>query len=233
MLLDLDVPQALDALLLAVVVPLVAGRVVLIADFGDAQGEKREGEQLKGVFGGGAVVDFGEEGVLSAGFLVGGGVEGANGAFDCLLVRCGSWGGLGCRDGLPLNMSLRFSSCTTVRGFRSCVLSQFATARASGLGGPGWMGCCCCCCWASCCACICACCWAMACCRILWTNSWTEMPCFAASAASCCWICWICSGVGRSPFGPWMLMGRPSGSGGGPPCGGPLSCATSSLILDC
>jgi Flp pilus assembly protein TadB len=61
-LLDFDVPEALDTLLLAVVVAFMAGRVAV--DLGYAKGEKREGKQFESVLGGGAVVDFGKEGVL-------------------------------------------------------------------------------------------------------------------------------------------------------------------------
>ena len=85
MLLDLDVPQALDALLLAVVVALVAWLVAV--EFGNAQREEREREQFECVFGGCAVGDFGEEGVLGARFLVGGGLEGADGALDWVFVN--------------------------------------------------------------------------------------------------------------------------------------------------
>lgn len=77
-LLDLDGPEALDAGLWFGVV--VASMRV---DFGDAQGEKGEREEFEDVFGGGAVGDGGEEGVLfGGGFGVGGGFEGADGAFD-------------------------------------------------------------------------------------------------------------------------------------------------------
>jgi hypothetical protein len=77
-LLDLDGPKALDAGLWFGVV--VAGVRV---DFGDAQREKGEREEFEDVFGGGAVGDWGEEGVLfGGGFGVGGGFEGADGAFD-------------------------------------------------------------------------------------------------------------------------------------------------------
>lgn len=83
-LLDLDVPETLDALLLAVVVALVTGCVAV--DFGDAECEEGEREQFECIFGRGAVVDFGEEGVLCAGFLVGGGLENANCALDWVVV---------------------------------------------------------------------------------------------------------------------------------------------------
>lgn len=49
MLLDLDVPEALDVLLLAVVVALVAGRIAF--DLGNAKREKREGKKLECVLG--------------------------------------------------------------------------------------------------------------------------------------------------------------------------------------
>lgn len=79
-LLDADGPQALDALGFGVVVAIVG---VLRVDLGDAQGKQREREQLECVLGGGAVVDFGEERVLCARFLVGGGGEGADGSQNC------------------------------------------------------------------------------------------------------------------------------------------------------
>lgn len=77
-LLDLDGPQALDAVLGFGVV--VAGVGV---DFGDAEGEEGEGEELEDVFSGGAVCHRGEEGIfLCGGFGVGWGFDGADGTFD-------------------------------------------------------------------------------------------------------------------------------------------------------
>jgi len=76
-LLDTDVPLTLDALLLAVGMALV--RIYLV----HAESEHGEREELEGVFGAGAVVDFGENGILGACFFVGVGVEGANGTLDC------------------------------------------------------------------------------------------------------------------------------------------------------
>lgn len=76
MLLNADVPQALDALLFAVRMAFM--RIYFI----DAEGEHGQREELEGVLGAGAVVDFREDGVLGAGFLVGIGVEGADGALD-------------------------------------------------------------------------------------------------------------------------------------------------------
>ena len=69
-LLNLDSPQSLDALGLGVVVPFVC----VVVDFGDAESEEREREEFEDVFGGCAVVYFGEEGVLGARFLVGRGL---------------------------------------------------------------------------------------------------------------------------------------------------------------
>lgn len=66
-LLDADGPQTLDALGLGVVVAFVT---MLGVDLGDAKGEEGEREQLECVLGRGAVVDFREEGVLRARFLV-------------------------------------------------------------------------------------------------------------------------------------------------------------------
>lgn len=80
MLLDADGPQALDALGFGVVVAFVT---VLGVDFRDAQCEQRQRQQLECVLGGGAVMDFGEEGVLRARFLVRGGGEGADCSQDC------------------------------------------------------------------------------------------------------------------------------------------------------
>lgn len=77
---DGDGPEALCALCFlgwGVVVAFV--RVGLL----DAQREEGEREELEGAFGGGAVGYGGEEGVLFARFFVGGGLEGAEGAFDC------------------------------------------------------------------------------------------------------------------------------------------------------
>jgi hypothetical protein len=61
-LLNFDVPQALDALLLAVVVAFVAWSIAV--DFIDAECEEGEGEQFEGILGRGAVVDFRKERVL-------------------------------------------------------------------------------------------------------------------------------------------------------------------------
>ena len=64
---------------------LSVGGVVGV-DFLDAQGEHGDGEELEDVFGGGAVGHFREEGsFLGAGFGVGGGLDGADGAFDWVL----------------------------------------------------------------------------------------------------------------------------------------------------
>ena len=78
--LDLDGPQALDALSLLgggrVVVAFVRVRLV------HAEGEHRHGEELEGVFQRGAVGDFGKGGVLLAGFGVFGGLQGSEGTFN-------------------------------------------------------------------------------------------------------------------------------------------------------
>jgi hypothetical protein len=47
-----------------------------------AESEEGERQQLEAVLGFGAVGYWREEGVLCAGFFVGGGFEGADGAFD-------------------------------------------------------------------------------------------------------------------------------------------------------
>jgi hypothetical protein len=81
----------------------------LRVDLGDAEGEEGERKEFEGVFGGGAVVDFGEEGVLGASFLVGGGLEGSDCAFDCsslVSTYCETKD----KAVLPLNIFLRFSS---------------------------------------------------------------------------------------------------------------------------
>ena len=74
LLFDLDCPETLDTLFL-----LLFG---WLFDLGHTEGKQREGEELEGVFGAGAIRDFGQEGVLLAGFLVCRRVEGANGTFD-------------------------------------------------------------------------------------------------------------------------------------------------------
>lgn len=62
------------------------GRVVAVAfvrvDFRDAQGEEGEREEFEDFGGGGFGCDGWEGGVFRGGFLVGGGLEGAEGAFD-------------------------------------------------------------------------------------------------------------------------------------------------------
>jgi hypothetical protein len=82
-LLDLDCPQALDALRLGVVVALVR----IFVDLGDSECEERKRKELEAVLGGGAVVDFGKEGVLRPGFLVCGGLDGADCSLDCVVVK--------------------------------------------------------------------------------------------------------------------------------------------------
>jgi len=87
LLLDLDGPETLDALRL-----VGAGSVAVTlmrVDLGDAQREQRHGQQLECVFEGGAVGDLGEEGVLLAGFLVGWGLQGAEGALDWVVSLLG------------------------------------------------------------------------------------------------------------------------------------------------
>lgn len=75
--LDLDRPEALDALRL---LPVVVGRVGV--DLADSEREHRHGEELEGVLERGAVLDLGQERVLLARFLVGGRLEGSERAFD-------------------------------------------------------------------------------------------------------------------------------------------------------
>lgn len=115
MLLDLDGPETLDTFWLCVIVACMCGGGI---DLGDTECEKRQRKQFESVLGGGAVFDFREEGVLGAGFLVGGGLEGADGSLDyvsesamCRMVQCQPFS--------PLNISFLFSSWTTVRGFSS------------------------------------------------------------------------------------------------------------------
>lgn len=84
-LFDLDGPQALDALGLGVVVALVR----VFVDLVDAEGKQGQREEFEGVLGGCAVRDFGEEGVLGACFLVGGGLEGTDCSLDCGVVSNG------------------------------------------------------------------------------------------------------------------------------------------------
>ena len=49
---------------------------------GYSQGKEREGQELEAVLGRGAIMDFGEQRVLGAGFLVGGGLKGADCSLD-------------------------------------------------------------------------------------------------------------------------------------------------------
>ena len=78
---DLDRPQTFNALL------LFLRRAVVVAfvwiGFGHPERQHVDRHQLEGALGLKFVGDFGEEGVLGAGFFVGVGLEGAEGAFDC------------------------------------------------------------------------------------------------------------------------------------------------------
>ncbi len=69
LLLDFDGPEALDALLVFLYWCVVVAFVLV--DFGDAESEEGEWEELECVFKGGTVGDGGEEGVLFAGRFVG------------------------------------------------------------------------------------------------------------------------------------------------------------------
>lgn len=82
LLLNLDVPETLHPLNLTMSMAVVLS----VHDFADAEGEEVEGEETEGVVSVGDGLDFGEEGVLCGGFLVGIGLEGANGSLDW-------WGG--------------------------------------------------------------------------------------------------------------------------------------------
>lgn len=81
MLLDLDVPEALDVLLLGVVVALMSWRITL--DLGDTERKEGEREELERVLSRCAVRDFRKQGVLCSGFLVRGRLESANSSLDC------------------------------------------------------------------------------------------------------------------------------------------------------
>lgn len=59
--------------------------LALVGNLGDAEREEGAREQGEGLRGGEGVADFGEEGVLAAGGLVGGGLECAEGALDCII----------------------------------------------------------------------------------------------------------------------------------------------------
>lgn len=74
---DLDGPLALDALGFLMT---VAGVRI---DLGDAQGEHRHGKQLEGVFEGGAVGDFGQQGILLTRLFVGRGLQSTQRSLDC------------------------------------------------------------------------------------------------------------------------------------------------------
>lgn len=59
--------------------------LALVGNLGDTEGEERAREEGEGLCGGEGVADFGEEGVLVTGGLVGGGLQGAEGALDCII----------------------------------------------------------------------------------------------------------------------------------------------------
>jgi hypothetical protein len=80
-LLNPHIPESLDTLRFGVVMTLVT---VAIVDFVYTQGKHGERKELEGVLGSDAVGDFGKEGVLGAGFDVGGRLEGTYGTFDCI-----------------------------------------------------------------------------------------------------------------------------------------------------
>jgi hypothetical protein len=79
-LLDPHVPESLDALGFGVAVALVAGAVI---DFVHAQSEHGKREELEGVLGSDAVVDFRKERVLGTRFDIGRRLKGTNGTLDC------------------------------------------------------------------------------------------------------------------------------------------------------
>jgi hypothetical protein len=108
-------------------------------DFGDSESKEGEWKELESVFKGGAVGDLWEERVLLAGFCVCLGFKSSKGTFYCETVRIFEY--LDPERFLPLNISLRCPFKIHVRGFRSWLFRNFATARASGFGGPGVMGC--------------------------------------------------------------------------------------------
>ena len=62
---------------------LAVCRVLVRVELRNTQREHADGEEFKGVLGGGAVGDFREDGVFAAGFFVGGGLKGADCSFDC------------------------------------------------------------------------------------------------------------------------------------------------------
>jgi hypothetical protein len=116
LLLDLDSPEALDTFCL-----VGAGGVVVAfvrIAFGDTESEEGHREKLEGVFKGGAVSDLGEELVFLARLFVRGGLEGAEGSFDCLLLLALATSGIGGRS-LPLNISFRCPLRMHVLIFRS------------------------------------------------------------------------------------------------------------------
>jgi hypothetical protein len=108
-------------------------------DFGDSESEEGEREELESVFEGGAVGDFREERILLAGFGVCFGLKSSKGAFNCESVKIFEYSDF--EESLPLNISFRCPFKIHVRGFRSWLFRNLATARASGFGGPGVIGC--------------------------------------------------------------------------------------------
>jgi hypothetical protein len=60
-------------------------------DLGDSESQEGKREELKGVFEGSTVGNFGEEGVVLSGFGVGFGLQSSKGTLNCvnLLEHCG------------------------------------------------------------------------------------------------------------------------------------------------
>lgn len=82
LLLNLDIPLALDTLLGL----LSVGSAVV--DLDDSEREHAERQQLECVLQRSSVGDFGQEGVLLACLFVGGGLDGAEGTFHCIELAC-------------------------------------------------------------------------------------------------------------------------------------------------
>lgn len=107
---------------------------------GDTESEQGKRQELEGILSRGSVGDGRKQLILCAGLLIRLGVKSTNGAFDWGQSQRGCQKKVLAGCSLPLNMSLRFSLKMQVRGLRSWLLRKLATARACGVGGPGWTG---------------------------------------------------------------------------------------------
>jgi len=79
---DLDGPLALNTL------GLLSIGTCLRLNLGNSKRKHAKRQQLKRVLERGSVGDFGKKGVLLAGLLISGGLDGSKGTLDCMVLVC-------------------------------------------------------------------------------------------------------------------------------------------------